>query len=153
MRREQAVSEVEVGELPDCDMCDQIGVTRDAEYDGATVMGPWANMCGEHFGRYGVGLGTGRGQRLVLRGIPRETAERVREVIARYLGVPAGEIFMADHNHEGISPGSWSFAYEADTERLAEVPGETRREGTPYQLPETVWLEQINSFAVAAHLR
>jgi hypothetical protein len=38
-----------------------------AHFDGATVLnGKWANMCSTHFGLYGVGLGIGRGQRLVL---------------------------------------------------------------------------------------
>lgn len=31
-------------------------------YDGATVLGPWAVMCEECFNKYGVGLGTGKGQ-------------------------------------------------------------------------------------------
>jgi hypothetical protein len=39
-----------------------------ARYDGATVHGPWAYMCEEHFQSDGVGLGTGRGQLLVLPG-------------------------------------------------------------------------------------
>lgn len=39
-----------------------------AGYDGKTIFGPWAHMCPEAFTRYGVGLGVGRGQRLVLRG-------------------------------------------------------------------------------------
>jgi len=29
-------------------------------------MGPWANMCQEHFDAYGVGLGTGQGQKYLL---------------------------------------------------------------------------------------
>lgn len=54
---------VTVQDLPHCDLC---GVPSEAAYDGATIMGPWANMCKTHFQQYGVGLGTGRGQRLVL---------------------------------------------------------------------------------------
>ena len=38
---------------------------REARYDGKTRMGPWANMCGGCFVRYGVGLGTGKGQELI----------------------------------------------------------------------------------------
>lgn len=38
-----------------------------AVVDGKTKFGPWANMCQEHFDRYGVGLGTGRGQRLIIK--------------------------------------------------------------------------------------
>lgn len=53
-----------VSELPKCDFCDE-----QARYDGKTVMGPWANMCVLHFGQYGTGLGTGRGQELVVKPI------------------------------------------------------------------------------------
>jgi hypothetical protein len=45
---------------PDCE-------TVPAYYDGKTVMGPWAYMCESCFQRVGVGLGLGRGQRLVVR--------------------------------------------------------------------------------------
>lgn len=56
-----------VEELPDCDYCKQEGRTppEKAEYDGKTKHGPWAYMCEEHFNKYGVGLGTGLGQKLV----------------------------------------------------------------------------------------
>lgn len=53
-----------VTSLPKCDFCE-----KQAEYDGRTVMGPWANMCIKHFGQYGTGLGTGRGQQLEVRPI------------------------------------------------------------------------------------
>lgn len=62
-------TEVEVAEIPDCDIHKlskgQPGVP--AEYDGATTIGPWAYMCGECFMLYGQGLGTGVGQRLILK--------------------------------------------------------------------------------------
>lgn len=55
--------------LPDCDICKyNSGVIREAHYDGKTRMGPWANMCEAHFQLDGLGLGTGVGQRLVVRG-------------------------------------------------------------------------------------
>lgn len=38
-------------------------VIKDGFVDGKTKMGPWANMCAACAKRYGVGLGTGRGQR------------------------------------------------------------------------------------------
>lgn len=57
-------SEVQVSSLPFCDFC-RAGSTK-AEYDGKTHHGPWANMCRVHFATHGVGLGTGRGQRLIL---------------------------------------------------------------------------------------
>jgi hypothetical protein len=61
-------TEVVVSALPDCDICKAVrGEQVAARYDGKTVHGPWAYMCEEHFDSHGVGLGTGRGQRLVVR--------------------------------------------------------------------------------------
>lgn len=57
---------VAVASLPNCDLCELIGVTSQAKYDGKTRGGPWANMCAACFQANGVGLGTGMGQRLVL---------------------------------------------------------------------------------------
>lgn len=37
----------------------------EAVYDGKTKEGPWAFMCEKCFKEHGVGLGTGRGQKLV----------------------------------------------------------------------------------------
>jgi hypothetical protein len=58
--------QVEVAVLPFCDFCGAVHPTK-AEYDGKTHTGPWANMCASHFFMYGIGLGTGRGQRLLLK--------------------------------------------------------------------------------------
>lgn len=60
-------TEVRVSELPECDFCRTFGQTRLAAVDGKTNRGPWANMCDKHFKLYGLGLGTGLGQRLTLR--------------------------------------------------------------------------------------
>lgn len=61
-------TEVEVAQLPDCDICkydlNKPGVP--ASYDGKTNRGPWANMCQTHFQSDGIGLGLGKGQRLVV---------------------------------------------------------------------------------------
>lgn len=59
--------QVTVAVLPKCDFCTAAVTVTRARYDGKTVMGPWANMCEVHFNEYGIGLGTGRGQRLVLK--------------------------------------------------------------------------------------
>jgi hypothetical protein len=54
--------EVKVSEFPACDFCG-----HDAHYDGMTRMnGAWANMCDFHFKQAGVGLGLGKGQKLIL---------------------------------------------------------------------------------------
>jgi len=64
-----------VSELPNCDFCMIGGVTEPAEYDGKTKQGPWGYMCQQHFDQYGVGLGLGLGQKLVLESP--EPAQRV----------------------------------------------------------------------------
>lgn len=66
--------EVVVDTLPDCDFCKHQknrsgeGTVNKAAYDASiSGSGSWAYLCEQHFAQYGVGLGTGRGQRLVLR--------------------------------------------------------------------------------------
>ena len=54
-------TEVTIPKLPDCDFCGD-----EAHYDGRTTLGPWANMCQQHFMEHGIGLGLGRGQKLVV---------------------------------------------------------------------------------------
>lgn len=53
-------TEVQIDHLPTCRFC---GNT--AGYDGQTHMGSWAYMCEDCFQIYGVGLGMGRGQKLI----------------------------------------------------------------------------------------
>lgn len=60
-------TEVVVPELPACDFCKVYKFEHSAHYDGRTTMGPWAYMCELHYLMYGVGLGLGKGQRLILR--------------------------------------------------------------------------------------
>lgn len=66
--------EVEVDTIPPCDFCQQFSSRRvKAKFDGATkpnspARGSWAYMCGRHHARYGVGVGRGKGQRLILVG-------------------------------------------------------------------------------------
>lgn len=52
-----------VSEKPKCDVCGH----PQAEYDGKTKIGLWAYMCEICFERFGVGLGIGKGQKLLLR--------------------------------------------------------------------------------------
>jgi len=60
-------TQVKVAVLPKCDYCKQNGVDRDAKYDAkVSIATYWANMCQGHFDLYGIGLGLGIGQELVL---------------------------------------------------------------------------------------
>ena len=65
------LTQVKVNELPRCSFWDlEPKLCRDggvAAFDGRTIHGPWAYMCQYHFDAYGVGVGLGRGQKLVLR--------------------------------------------------------------------------------------
>ena len=60
-------NKVIVSKLPACDLCKRNPLIpyQAAYYDGKTRMGPWAFMCEEHFKTCGVGLGTGKGQKLI----------------------------------------------------------------------------------------
>lgn len=63
-------TQVTMSSLPNCDLCTQEGKQTPARYDGRTVMGPWAYMCEAHWMSHGCDmLGTGHGQRLILKGI------------------------------------------------------------------------------------
>jgi hypothetical protein len=65
-------TKVKVQSLPNCDLAqspysDHDG-DRPAKYDAKTTLGPWANLCETCFQRYGVGLGLGKGQELIVEG-------------------------------------------------------------------------------------
>lgn len=52
----------------ECDFCEKLRQDPDLKkhewfVDGKTKFGPWALMCPKHFKQYGVGLGTGKGQK------------------------------------------------------------------------------------------
>jgi len=66
-KRKKEWVEVAVLRLPPCDICELEGVPPQlARYDGRTRSGRWAYMCEHHFRSYGIGLGLGRGQKLVV---------------------------------------------------------------------------------------
>ncbi len=76
-------SEVTVfGLLPTCDICE----TVPARYDGATVLGPWAFMCPDCFVAEGVGLGLGRGQRLIQHVSPAEANAKIHALQQEIFG-------------------------------------------------------------------
>lgn len=57
-----------VDELPDCDFCSELGLSKPAAYDGRVKgVTSWASMCPAHFEIHGVGLGLGVGQEYILR--------------------------------------------------------------------------------------
>jgi hypothetical protein len=54
-----------------CDFCKMQNTesTIEAKVDGKTWMGQWANMCRVHFVDYGIGLGLGKGQLLIVQNL------------------------------------------------------------------------------------
>lgn len=57
-----------VSVLPNCDFCLAMRCKVQAEVDGKTTLGVWANMCARHFSTKGIKLGLGYGQKLILEG-------------------------------------------------------------------------------------
>ena len=72
-----------VDRLPDC----QIHTHRfghpgvPAMVDGRTMQGHWAYMCQSCHERYGIGLGTGKGQRFVIGDPPEPDEDDVRAAL------------------------------------------------------------------------
>ena len=63
--------EVTILEPKGCDFCQQAGEGFvQAQFDFKTVMGPWANGCTRHYEKFRLydRLGTGMGQRLIVKG-------------------------------------------------------------------------------------
>lgn len=59
------MKEATVSQLPDCDICKSKGKKVEANYDAKTNFGQWGYLCENHFLEYGIGLGEGKGQRLI----------------------------------------------------------------------------------------
>ena len=49
--------------------CNIPGCYKEALYDAKTIHGPWGYLCQEHFDAIGIGLGMGKGQRLIVKEI------------------------------------------------------------------------------------
>jgi len=47
--------------------CDVPHCDEEALYDAKTIYGPWGYLCQHHFDVLGVGLGMGKGQRLIVK--------------------------------------------------------------------------------------
>lgn len=55
-------TKIKVSDIPNFSFCRK----KKAKYDGKTTRGSWAYMCQECFDEYGIGLGLGYGQELIL---------------------------------------------------------------------------------------
>lgn len=59
------MKEAIVSSLPYCDFCKRNGENIKADYDANTIFGMWGYLCETHYLEYGIGLGEGKGQRLI----------------------------------------------------------------------------------------
>jgi len=65
----------------ECNLCGKVALSEFV--DGATRMGPWANMCIPCFKRVGKGLGVGRGQRYaIITDVSGSMSERTQAALA-----------------------------------------------------------------------
>ena len=113
---EEKHEEVKVFELPKCDFCAQDGKDKEAMYDGKTNIGPWANMCKEHFSIHGTGLGLGKGQKLVKADAPKKMKisfedwmKEVNKEVESAVGMSANDLpdyCYRDAYDDGKSPKS-----------------------------------------------
>ncbi|GAB3260326.1 hypothetical protein [Kineosporia babensis] len=78
------------------------GPAVNAAYDARTVQGFWAYLCESCFSEWGIGLGTGKGQRLIIGEKPKPDPQRTRTQIHALL--EAGEWGMAEElaGEEGL---------------------------------------------------
>ncbi len=67
-KRQTEPEQKEVDVLPPCDFCrqDPNMIYKAARYHCKTDFG-WADICEEHFRKYGQGIGNGKGYRLIVR--------------------------------------------------------------------------------------
>ncbi|GAI16749.1 unnamed protein product [marine sediment metagenome] len=89
-------TEVYVQELPKCSFCD-----AQALYNGRTIFGAWGYMCEGHFQLYGIGLGTGKGQKLRPRKVLGE-AEKILGEPEQELSVTMSEEAFETSVVEGV---------------------------------------------------
>ena len=83
-----------VTNYPDCDICAAGDIKSEAHYDGKTIEGPWASMCDGHFLIHGRGLGTGKGQHLIVGDKPVDSDEDIRRRVREAL--EAGDFDAAE---------------------------------------------------------
>lgn len=105
---------VRVAELPKCDLCGENEARYDAKMRGRSS---WANMCEDCFQMYGEGLGTGKGQRLVVDlaqdhpvSEPEQSFEdwmgEVDGYVERLVGLSTSD--LPDRDYRGDYEGGWT---------------------------------------------
>lgn len=80
--------------------------------------------------------------------VTRKQAETVHDIVAAFLGVPAEDVFLADHTHENLSKGSWSIAFEGDYDwphRFTEAQYANRT------VPSAVFIEPLTGWGLGLH--
>lgn len=95
-----------VTNYPKCDICKyEQGRTTEAHYDAKTTAGPWASLCDTHFASRGIGLGTGKGQRLIVGDEPVDTDEEKGRKIRQ--AINQGDFDTAEELIGDGDPAEW----------------------------------------------
>lgn len=93
--------------------------------------------------------------------VTEEEARAVMRAASRWLGVREDQFFVADHEHNGTSPGTWTVAMEGWNGETpwpylftAAVRGTLREaSSTPPVLPDGVLLDCYSSWAITVYRR
>lgn len=84
-------TQVIVDHLPECDFKNTASPCKGHQrYDARLRDGRWGNVCEHHFQKYGIGLGLGRGQRLLTQ----------QEVDAQAAVDEAARVYLDDYTNE-----------------------------------------------------
>ncbi len=81
--------------------------------------------------------------------ITRPQAEAVRKFVAAHFGLEESDFFLADHTHEGLSPGAWSLAMEGWDDWSLRISALQWQEGSG--VPQDVFLEPIASWCLGIY--
>jgi len=82
--------------------------------------------------------------------ITEDEARQVRSLIAEMFFATPDEMFMADHNHECLTPGAWSIAFEGGPYCWPQVFSDAIY-AKEVALPAGIWMEAINSCTVGLY--
>lgn len=80
--------------------------------------------------------------------VSKRQVREVAKVCAATLGVAVEDLFIAGHAHEGLAPGAYSIAFEGAYDWPQQV---SVRQFEPGVLPEGVFVEPINGWALAVY--
>ncbi len=102
-----------------------------AVVDGATTMGPWANMCESCFEVYGLGLGLGRGQRFELLFTGDVT---IPDTGDESVSIPIYEGLVSDAGKSLIAGEYAAYGFQEDADDMVPVRLTVNPDGSAYAI-------------------